>query len=196
MTTDAIHIVDDFTFDLTPTSSSSNEFIVNTHVTMGVVVDVRNDDTTTTTTKTKTPLSKAKSLYEKFGKLQGRHVPISVKGLYWSETNAALAVDVGARTATDADVSDENAAAATVDVPPCENAFHHITIWCKTGSRSVQSNQLPLLHREGKAQYVDFTKLDRDDDDDDDGDASSLTTPTTLQLIGTVSFWNHNNQVI
>ena len=188
-----------------------SEFISNTHVTMGVTVGSNNtsssglDDNDKDQPQSST-LTKAKNLYDKFYNLQGRQVEIEVHGLLWNETNAALAVKVGEFTVSSTNTNhgsapDIESVAASVapatkndgeplPVPACENAFQHITIWCKTGSKSVLSNNLPTLVKDGKARRVDFTKS---------ATTTSNTTSTTdlstkRKLIGTISFWNHQNQ--
>mmetsp|Transcript_8810 Transcript_8810/g.22165 ORF Transcript_8810/g.22165 Transcript_8810/m.22165 type:complete len:1405 (+) Transcript_8810:822-5036(+) len=175
------------TFSFPTTSNEDKEFIAKTHVTMGVAVG----SSRTVDDKDDQPssiLSKAKDLYDKFHNLKGRQVEIRVKGLLWNEANAALAVEVGKFT-TSANSATAAASAAkddmkTLPVPACENEFQHITIWCKAGSRSVLSNNLPRLVDVGEAQSVYF----------DDG--TTAQPSRKLLLIGTISFWDHQNQVL
>jgi hypothetical protein len=145
---------------------NKKEFIVKTHVTMSVALV---DGTT--------DVNKAKVLYEQFSDLQGQHVELTVTRFLWSATHAALEVEIGSHTVE-----------ASVQVPKCENTFPHITVWCMTGHHAVQSNDLPQLLRDGQAQCVDFEHDNLDHDHDQNNN--------TNKLIGTISFWDHSNQIV
>ena len=103
-------------------------------------------------------------LISKFSHLQGREVKLSVTGLLWSSTIAALAIKISSSTTCDDSYS----------VPKCENAFAHITVWVAPDVKKSLSNQLPDLVDSGKAFRVDFEKED--------------------VLVGKISFWNHKNE--
>ncbi|KAG7367632.1 hypothetical protein IV203_030303 [Nitzschia inconspicua] len=106
----------------------------------------------------------AKSLVTMFSHLQGRKVTMKVTRFLWSKTHAAFAVEID-RTAAQDD--------STV-VPACENSFPHITVWCAPGSHAYHSNRLPALLENGEAQELAITPH--------------------AELVGTLCFWNHDNQ--
>ena len=123
-------------------------FVENTHVTMSFAGENNS----------------AETLLSNFGHLQGRLVTISITGFLWSSTNAAFAIKISSSA-----VGEDS-----VTIPPCENAFTHVTVWCAPDVKASLSNQLPALVESGKASRVDFAKED--------------------SLVGKVSFWNHKNE--
>jgi hypothetical protein len=123
-------------------------FVENTHVTMSFAGENNSADT----------------LLSNFGHLQGREVTMSITGFLWSSTNAAFAIKISSST-----VGEDS-----VTIPPCENSFAHVTVWCAPDVKASLSNQLPALVESGKASRVDFAKEDL--------------------LIGKFSFWNHKNE--
>ena len=106
----------------------------------------------------------ADTLLSNFGHLQGREVTMSITGFLWSSTNAALAIKISSSAVGEDSVS----------IPPCENSFAHVTVWCAPDVKASLSNQLPNLVESGKASRLDFAKED--------------------VLVGKVSFWNHKNE--
>jgi hypothetical protein len=123
-------------------------FIETTHVTMSFAGE--NDS--------------AKTLISKFRHLQGQDVTVSITGFLWSSSNAALAIRISSST-----VGDD-----PIPIPPCENPFEHVTVWCAPDVKAYLSNQLPNLVESGKANLVDFAEED--------------------VLIGKICFWNHENE--
>merc|ERR1719498_927793 len=123
-------------------------FVESTHVTMAFAGEKNSPE----------------KLISKFSHLQGREVKLSVSGLLWSSTIAALAIKISSSTTCDDSYS----------VPKCENAFAHITVWVAPDVKKSLSNQLPDLVDSGKAFRVDFEKED--------------------VLVGKISFWNHKNE--
>jgi len=123
-------------------------FVESTHVTMAFAGEKNSPE----------------KLISKFSHLQGREVKLSVSGLLWSSTIAALAIKIASSTTCDDSYS----------VPKCENAFAHITVWVAPDVKKSLSNQLPDLVDSGKAFRVDFEKED--------------------VLVGKISFWNHKNE--
>jgi hypothetical protein len=123
-------------------------FVEKTHVTMSFAGEKNPADT----------------LVANFRHLQGQEVAVSVTGFLWSSTNAAFAIKISSST-----VGEDS-----VCVPPCENAFAHITVWCAPDVKASLSNQLPNLVESGKASRIDFAHEDL--------------------LVGKISFWNHKNE--
>lgn len=123
-------------------------FIEKTHVTMAFAGEKNS----------------AKELISNFRRLQGQEVMIFVTGFLWSSTNAALAIKIS----PSANGSD------SISIPPCENSFPHVTVWCAPDVKASLSNQLPNLVESGKASRVDFAREEL--------------------LIGKFSFWNHDNE--
>jgi hypothetical protein len=123
-------------------------FVENTHVTMSFAGENNS----------------AEKLLSNFGHLQGREVTMSITGFLWSSTNAALAIKISSSAVGEDSVS----------IPPCENSFAHVTVWCAPDVKASLSNQLPNLVESGKASRLDFAKED--------------------VLVGKVSFWNHKNE--
>jgi hypothetical protein len=117
-----------------------DEFVERTHVTMAF------SDRTAQT-----------SMREAFGPVLDCNVDILVTGLLWSKNHAAFAVSIPEHTADGK------------PLPPCGNAFAHITVWVAEGSKSVGSNELRALVSDGQAHCAD------------------LETP--VQVRGKVSFW-------
>jgi len=111
----------------------------------------------------------AEALVAKFQHLQGQEVPVTVTGFLWSSTHAALAISVGTSTCSTND-------SEPVSIPPCENSFPHVTVWCAPNNKAFQSNELPVLVESGKAFHVEFDK--------------------SMILVGNISFWNHCNEPI
>jgi hypothetical protein len=81
---------------------------------------------------------------EKFGAVRGCNVEVLVTGFLWSETIAALAVEIAEKS------SDGKA------IPRPENSFSHATIWFAEGERASNANNLPRLVNSGKAKRIDF----------------------------------------
>jgi hypothetical protein len=116
-------------------------FVLQTHVTLGH--------------------SSSISQYEmtlKFQNLSGCGVQLSAVAVLWSATVMALEVAVPSHT--------EDGKA----LPPSENKFVHITVWCQTGTKAFAANKLPMLCEKGLAQRVDFN--------------------SPMPLSGVVSLWN------
>lgn len=126
----------------------SPNFVEDTHVTMAFAGEKNSVET----------------LVSGFRKLQGREVAMSVTGLLWSKTTAALAVEISSTAVGDDFVS----------IPPCENSFSHVTVWVAPDVEKSLSNKLPSLVESGEASRVDFA--------------------TRELLTGTLSFWNHKNK--
>lgn len=84
------------------------------------------------------------ALRSSFGPLCMSEVTVSVVGLLWSDTVAALAVRAPDAT---------NAGSC---IPMCRNTFPHLTVWCQHGSSARESNSLPIQVKGGKAHQVDF----------------------------------------
>jgi hypothetical protein len=124
------------------------EFIENTHVTMAFAGR---------------KLS-AKSLLLKYEKLQGCSVNATVCAFLWSNTHAALEVTVASTTTNP----------PALDVPPCENSFCHITVWCSADCQAFYTNRLPALIQSG--------------------DAKRIPIEPNVCLTGKLSFWNQDNQ--
>lgn len=123
-------------------------FVDSTHVTMAFAGETNSPE----------------ALISKFYHLQGREVTLSVTGILWSSTNAAIAIKIASSTTCDDSYS----------VPTCENAFPHITVWVAPDVKKSLSNKLPDLVESGKAFRVEFEKEDT--------------------LVGKISFWNHKNE--
>lgn len=81
-----------------------------------------------------------------FGHLQGCEVEISIMGLLWSESIAALAIDIPG-------VSIDGKS-----IPRCKNDFAHITVWFADGAEAFMSNQLPSQVESGQARRIDFSE--------------------------------------
>jgi hypothetical protein len=88
--------------------------------------------------------SSEETMKENFGHLQGCQVDISVKGFLWSESVAALEIDIP-------DVSVDGK-----PIPKCKNVFTHITVWFAVGADAFMSNQLPILVESGEASCIAF----------------------------------------
>jgi hypothetical protein len=112
--------------------------------------------------------SSAKTLIQKFRGLQGNEVGLHVNGFLWSSAHAAFSVEIANRAFSGNGASDE------VEVPECENAFPHITVWCAAGAKAFHSNNLPRLV--------------------DAGEASKVQIIPEIELHGKLMFWDHGNK--
>lgn len=133
------------------------DFVPNTHVTMGFAGRH----------------ATARALITRFRDLQGCQVEVTITAFLWSSTHAALEVETASTTAP-AGTGCDNGQPVTRTVPPSDNQFQHITVWCAPGHQAFQSNQLPKLVASGDAHRVDFDRLGK--------------------VVGRISFWNHRNE--
>jgi Fungal tRNA ligase phosphodiesterase domain len=85
-------------------------------------------------------------------------IQLHATALLWSETVMALRVRVDERTSHGA------------ILPPCKNAFVHITVWCAEGTAPYEANNLPALYDANAAQCIDFE--------------------TPIVLAGVISLWH------
>eukprot|EP00536_Pseudo-nitzschia_multiseries_P016245 jgi/Psemu1/320998/estExt_fgenesh1_pm.C_10540003 len=147
--TEAVGTTNEVGFD------GSSGFVEKTHVTMAFAGEQQSSD----------------ELLSKFRHLQGRCVAVTVTGCLWSKTHAALQVHIATSSTTVGKTGEDY-----VPIPPCENAFVHMTIWFAPGYRASGANELPGLVASGAAHRVDFVEAET--------------------LVGTLSFWNHSNEPI
>jgi hypothetical protein len=104
-----------------------DEFVDKTHVTMAF-----------------SQRTSQRKMRDIFGPVLGCEVDLLLTGFLWSETHAAFAV-----TLPDQTVDGKH-------LPGSKNAFVHMTVWVAKGSKSVGSNELPVLVSEGEAHRVDL----------------------------------------
>ena len=88
-----------------------------------------------------------RQMRERFAEFLGKKVNVTVSGIHFSPSVAALDVT---------DIQPDGIDTSKNPFPQCANSYPHVTVWCSSRVKPYESNNLPQQLRDGVARRVEF----------------------------------------